>query len=216
MKVLITGSSRGIGRAIVEKFLSAGHVVVGLDILPATVAHDRYTHIQKSVLDGDLPEINGVEILVNNAGTQTGTLSDIDVNLKGAIAVTEKYAFQKAIKAVVNIASASGRNGAEFPAYAASKGGLIAYTKNTALRLAALGATCNSLSPGGVYTASNDRVLKDPAKRRAVLAETLLGKWAEPSEIAEWVYFLSVINQSMTGEDLLIDNGEMLKSNFIW
>ena len=49
-----------------------------------------------------------------------------------------------------------------------------------------------------------------------VLNETLLHKWASSEEIAEWVYFITVINKSMTGEDILIDNGEMLKSNFIW
>ena len=49
-----------------------------------------------------------------------------------------------------------------------------------------------------------------------VLGESLLGKWAEPEEMADWAYFLTVVNKSMTGEDLLIDNGEMLKSNFIW
>ena len=49
-----------------------------------------------------------------------------------------------------------------------------------------------------------------------MLDETLLGKWCEAEEIAELAYFLTVVNRSMTGEDLLIDNGEMLKSNFIW
>ena len=47
-------------------------------------------------------------------------------------------------------------------------------------------------------------------------AETLLGKWAEPEEIADLAHFLTVVNRSITGEDILIDNGEMLKSNFIW
>ena len=50
----------------------------------------------------------------------------------------------------------------------------------------------------------------------AVLKETLLGKWAEPREIADLAYYLTVINRSITGEDILMDNGEMLKSNFIW
>ena len=48
------------------------------------------------------------------------------------------------------------------------------------------------------------------------LDETLLNKWATPEEIADFVYFVSVINKSMTGEDIFIDNGEKLKSNFIW
>ena len=47
-------------------------------------------------------------------------------------------------------------------------------------------------------------------------AETLLGKWAEAEEIADLAYYLTAVNRSITGEDILIDNGEMLKSNFIW
>lgn len=216
MKVLITGTSRGIGKAVSELFLRRGHTVYGIDVLDAGVANERYTHIQKSVLDADLPQIDGVEILISCAGVQTDTLEDIDVNLKGTIAVTEKYGVQKDIRSILLIASSSGRNGAEFPAYAASKGGVIAYAKNVALRVAEWGAVCNSLSPGGVYTESNARILNDPAKKEAVMREALLGKWATPEEIAEWVYFLTAVNQSMTGEDLLVDNGEMLKSNFIW
>ncbi len=49
-----------------------------------------------------------------------------------------------------------------------------------------------------------------------MLNETLLNKWATAEEIAEFTYFVSVINKSMTGEDIFIDNGEKLKSNFIW
>ena len=48
------------------------------------------------------------------------------------------------------------------------------------------------------------------------LDETLLHKWAKAEEIAEYCYFLTNINSSMTGQDLLVDNGEQLKSNFIW
>ena len=76
--------------------------------------------------------------------------------------------------------------------------------------------TCNSISPGGVITPANRHILEDEKLYRAVLDETLLGKWAEAEEIAELAYFLTAVNRSMTGEDLLIDNGEMLKSNFIW
>ena len=48
------------------------------------------------------------------------------------------------------------------------------------------------------------------------LKETLLNKWAKADEIASFCYFLTNVNRSMTGQDLLIDNGEQLKSNFIW
>ena len=62
----------------------------------------------------------------------------------------------------------------------------------------------------------NRHILEDEKLYAAVLAETLLGKWAWPEEIADLAYYLTVVNRSITGEDILIDNGEMLKSNFIW
>ena len=215
MKVVVTGTSCGIGKAIALRFLSQGHRVIGLDRLPPSIADENYDHYVTDILTGDLPELEGVEILVNNAGVQNEG-NDIDVNLKGTIRVTERYAFQNAVKSVLFIASASARTGAEFPEYAASKGGMVAYMKSVALRLAPYGATANSLSPGGVLTALNDHVIRDPALWERIMAETLLPKWATPEEIAEWAYFVTVVNRSMTAQDLLIDNGEDAKATFVW
>lgn len=215
MKVVVTGTSCGIGKAIALRFLSQGHRVIGLDRLAPSIADENYDHYVTDILTGDLPELEGVEILVNNAGVQNEG-NDIDVNLKGTIRVTERYAFQNAVKSVLFIASASARTGAEFPEYAASKGGMVAYMKNVALRLAPYGATANSLSPGGVLTALNDHVIRDPALWERIMAETLLPKWATPEEIAEWAYFVTVVNRSMTAQDLLIDNGEDAKATFVW
>lgn len=215
MNILVTGSGQGIGRAIALEFLRKGHAVTGLDVLPSAIEDKGYTHVQTDILTGDLPALPGVEVLVNNAGTQNSG-RDIDVNLKGTIRVTEAYAFQPAIKSVLFIASSSARTGAEFPEYAASKGGVVAYMKNVAQRVAAYGATANSLSPGGVVTGLNDHIIRDPALWERVLNETTLHKWATAEEIAQWAYFITAVNRSMTGQDLLIDNGEAGKFNFIW
>ena len=214
MKIVITGSSSGIGKAIALKFLSEHHSVIGIDVLPATIKHKSYSHIVADIC-GELPEINDVEILINNAGVQDSG-RDIDVNLKGTIAVTEKYALTPSIKSVVFIASASAETGSEFPEYAASKGGMVAYMKNVALRIAKWGATSNSLSPGGVLTPLNQHVIDDPELWQKVMDETPLKKWASPEEIAEWTYFVAVINKSMTAQNILIDNGEAAKANFVW
>lgn len=213
MKVLITGTSQGIGRAIAELFLQKGHCVVGIDRQEASLAHECYSHIQADVRD-ELPEIEGVEILVNNAGTQNE--ADIDINLKSLIKITERYGIQPCIKSILSVGSASGHTGSEFPEYCASKGGVIAYTKNVALRVAQYGATCNSLDPGGVLTPLNDCVVDDPVLWEQIMDETPLKRWATVEEIAAWAYFLTVENRFCTGQSIVVDGGESINSRFIW
>ena len=214
MKILITGTSRGIGLSLVKKYVEMGHEVIGFDLSESEFEAQNYTHMIVDIA-GELPDIDGIEVLINNAGIQEGA-EVIRTNLQGTIAVTEKYAFQDRIHSVLFMASSSASNGAEFPEYAASKGGVVTYMKNTALRLAKYGATSNSISAGGVYTPLNAHIIEDKSLMEQCLDETLLHRWAEPGEIAEFSYFLTNINKSMTGQDLLIDNGEQLKSNFIW
>ncbi len=230
MDILITGTSSGIGLACAQEFLAKGHRVWGLDIAPAAVEHASYQHFVCDVRDAaGLPGGLEPQVIVNNAGVQNSG-DDLAVNLMGTINVTERYAFvgdadgekrelgrkpSPNIRAVVNIGSAAGHTGCEFPVYAASKGGVAAYTKNVAKRLAPQ-AICNSIDPGGVTTELNRPVMDDPVMWAKIMDLTPLRRWATPQEIAEWVYFVGVTNRFMTGQNLLIDGGEANHTEFVW
>ncbi|MEE0945913.1 MAG: SDR family oxidoreductase [Acutalibacteraceae bacterium] len=215
MKVLITGTSQGIGKAIAELFLKENHTVIGIDRQKSAIISKNYTHYECDIRDYDrLPDIKDVNILINNAGTQNE--ADIDINLKALIHITEKYGIGEHIRSVLNIGSASGHTGAEFPEYCASKGGVLAYTKNVAMRIAKYNATCNSLDPGGVLTTLNDCVVNDGELWAQIMEETPLKRWATPEEIAQWAYFLTVTNTFCTGQNILVDGGESINYNFIW
>ena len=218
MKILITGASGGIGSAAAERFLQRGDTVYGLDLLPPTVRHPNYIHFTADLCGREpLPRIPDPEILFINAGVQNSE-DDIDVNLKGAIRATEFYIRDnQALRSVLFNASASAVSGQEFPVYAASKAGLVGYMRNLAIRLAPRGIPCNAISLGGVLTPLNDPVTRDPETWARIMDVTPMKKWTTTEEAADWVEFLTVRNRSMSGENLLIDNGEYrLRSTFVW
>ncbi len=215
MNILISGTSSGIGKAAALKFLKMGHKVYGVDRQDSAISDKNYTHFKKDIRDKDLPTIKDIDVIVANAGVQDEAEA-IDTNLNGSIHFVNNYLDSKSLKSILIMASSSARNGAEFPLYSASKGGLLSYTKHLANELANRGVLVNSISPGGVITPLNRHIIDNEKLYEEVKNETLLHKWASAEEIAEWIYFITVINKSMTGEDILIDNGEMLRSNFIW
>ena len=221
MNILITGTSKGIGQATALKFLKSGDIVIGMDKEKAPKVLTEYNNFIEVTVDVSekekLPDLNyPIDILINNAGEQGGK-DDIKNNLYSAIYVTEKYGIQKNIKAILFNASVSAHTGFEFPEYVASKGGLLPYMKNVACRVAKYGATCNSISCGGVLTELNKPVIDDKELWTKIMAVTPLKRWATPEEIAEWIYFITVNNKFMSGQDIIIDGGEKdLNNTFVF
>ena len=115
-------------------------------------------------------------------------------------------------------ASVSALTGNEFPAYAASKAGMVGYMKNCAIRLAnRFHATCNALCFGGVLTELNEAVIKDSAQWQKIMDVTPLKRWATPEEAAEWIYFLTVTNSFCTGQAIDVSGGERNCADlFVW
>lgn len=220
MKILVTGSSNGIGKSIAKKFVQAGYCVVGFDIQPNpfedTNIKNNYQHYCVDVRNPEsFPDIDDVDIVINNASTNDESCA-METNIKGYMNIAEKYALKNPnLKSILFISSQSAHNGNDLPVYAATKGAEISYMKWFARQVAPR-ATCNSLSPGPVMTNLNEHILKDEKMFNAVANENLLKTWSSSEEIAEWAFFLTTTNKSATGADFLVDAGESDNFNFIW
>ena len=216
--VLITGTSSGIGEASAKLFLQRGFVVYGLDIRDSTICHDNYFHYICDVSKPwTFPQLAKVDYLINNAGTIEEEDS-MAVNLEGYVNVVNKYAWgNNDIKSILNIGSISGIVGLDTPIYAASQGARISYTKNLAINFTKKfkKVPVNILCFGAVMTGLEPNLYANQELVDAVANENMLKKWIMPDEAAEWVYFMSVVNKSMCGQSILVDNGEESNFNFI-
>lgn len=222
---VVTGSSKGIGASLCRKIIKSVSSelieVHGIDIVSPPVDlldNPCYIHHFADVSQfEDLPEISNVDYLVNNAGIQEDLPQRvIDVNLLGVINCTEKYAIKNNhIKSVVNQASVSAHNGAEFGPYVASKGGVLSYTIWTAKQLAPK-AVCNSISFGGVKTDLNRPVIDNEDLFQEIMDMTPMKKWVDADEAADIVFNVLWNFHSMTGQDIIIDNGEFYNHKFVW
>jgi len=229
-RALVTGASRGIGRAIAEELARAGAQLVlgyrsGKDEAEQLAAELGATAVQADVSNADdarrlVEEAGDVDVLVNNAGlTRDGLLarmSDddwrtvIETNLSSVFytcrAVTRPM-MRKRRGSIVNISSIVGVHGNWGQTnYAASKAGIIGFTKSLARELGSRNIRANVVAPGYVSTRLTD-VLPEEATA-AMVQQTPLGRVAEPEEIAGAVRFLASDEASfITGEVLLVDGG---------
>ena len=227
---LVTGGSRGIGAAIARELAAAGaSVVVGYrsgaeeaDALAGEIgARAVQADVSSAAEAGRLVEEAGdLDVLVNNAGlTRDGLLarmSDddwravLDTNLSAVFytcrAVTRPM-MKKRAGAIVNVSSIVGLHGNFGQTnYAASKAGLIGFTKSLARELGSRGVRANVVAPGYVHSRLTE-VIPDDAKQ-LMLQNTPLGRFGEPVDVARAVRFLCSDEASfITGEVLLVDGG---------
>jgi 3-oxoacyl-[acyl-carrier protein] reductase len=227
---LVTGASRGIGRAIAAELASAGASVVvgyrsGAEEAEALAAEIGGRAVQADVADPEqaarlVEEAGDLDILVNNAGlTRDGLIlrmSDedwrtvLDTNLSGVFHTCRAAArgmMKKRAGSIVNLTSVVGIHGnAGQTNYAASKAGIVGFTKSLAKEMASRGVRANAVAPGYIQTALTE-VLPDEVQQ-TILANTPLARLGTPEDVAGAVRFLCSDEASfVTGEVLLVDGG---------
>jgi 3-oxoacyl-[acyl-carrier protein] reductase len=227
---LVTGASKGIGRAIASELAAGGATIVvgyrsGKDEAEALASELGGRAVRADVSNAEdaarlITEAGDLDILVNNAGlTRDGLLarmSDddwrtvIDTNLSSVFYTCRAVCrpmMKKRAGAIVNISSIVGVHGNWGQTnYAASKAGIIGFTKSLAKELGSRNVRVNVVAPGYVKTQLTD-VLPEEATQ-AMLQSTPLGRLGEPADVAGAVRFLCSDEASfITGEVLLVDGG---------
>jgi NAD(P)-dependent dehydrogenase (short-subunit alcohol dehydrogenase family) len=233
--VVVTGGSAGIGEAIVSKLLGRGAHVICLDRHSPKIEHKNLWFVQADLADGDATTQAASEIasthevtgLVNNAGVnklailEEVTLEDIDyltaLHLKSPLLLTQ--AFLPAMKRashgrIVNISTRAILGHTKRSVYAATKLGLVGYTRIWALELGKFGITVNAVAPGPIATEMFNAANPSGSPSR-ISAESKLavGRLGKPADVAHAVCFL-LANESafITGQTLHVCGGASLGS----
>ncbi|WP_077311905.1 3-oxoacyl-ACP reductase FabG [Vibrio palustris] len=232
---LVTGASRGIGKAIAELLVERGATVIGtatsengaqsIDAYLGDNGKGLALNVTDpasidAVLKNIADEFGGVDILVNNAGITRDNLlmrmkddewTDIlDTNLTSIFRMSKavlRGMMKKRHGRIINIGSVVGTMGNAGQAnYAAAKAGVIGFTKSMAREVASRGVTVNTVAPGFIET-DMTKALNDE-QRSATLAQVPAGRLGDPREIASAVVFLASAEAGyMTGETLHVNGG---------
>jgi 3-oxoacyl-[acyl-carrier protein] reductase len=236
---LVTGASRGIGRAIAERLAAerawvalnfasredaAREVLAGIESAGGQGALERFDVGDSSEVDAAVQRIfsarGRIDILVNNAGiTRDNVLmrlteADFDevvrINLKGTFLVSKavsRHMIRQRAGRIVNIGSVVGEMGnAGQSIYAATKAGLIGFTKSLARELASRGITVNAITPGFIATDMTGSLPE--AARKGFLERIPLGRFGEPAEVAELAAYLASEGAGyVTGQAIGINGG---------
>jgi len=234
----VTGSTRGIGLGVATALHAAGAkvAIVGRDVTKAQAVAaalgERAVGVSCDVADGGQVEaaiaaaeqaLGPIDILVNNAGltrdnlllrlSETDWDTVLDANLKGAFFTTKavvKGMMKRRSGRIINITSIVGLTGNKGQAnYAASKAGLIGFTKSVAKEYASRGVLVNAIAPGFIETDMTAALPEDG--RTALLEGIALGRLGRPEDVAGAVIFLaSDLAAYVTGQVLVVDGGMVI------